>query len=160
MTVETTDYTPDGKTLSQCSPVELLETMRTIDHHGMLRMHASNRLKCLIEDEVESRGLGVFEYRDDALPEERGFIYSIAERKQFVNLTAHYHALCGEDQDGKDHFWVIDGPLVPRLAEIRAVLDKPKTPYVAPAPSPNAPFCVTGVWTSPPSQRLGFFPFS
>ncbi len=151
MTVTITDYTPGGKDLASCTPVELLKTVNAIDRHGALRMHASNRLMGEIQDECESRGLGLFDFEGDIGPGEEGFLHAIGTYQPRLEHADHWHALTARDNDHERHVFTIDGPLTPaKLAEIRAVLDRPKTVYPQTPLSPGMT-AITGLYVPNPS---------
>ena len=71
MTVQITDYTPGGKPLSECLNPELLDTIQSIHGHGMLRMHASDRMIGHVQDEIVSRGYGLYVCERDVTPWEK-----------------------------------------------------------------------------------------
>ncbi len=126
MTVETTDYTPGGKPLSKCTPRELLLTIEAIETHGMLRMHAQDRLMNRVSDEVESRKMGLYCYRDDdSDPENKGLDWSIGERKAQLNTDDHHYAVSGHDVDWKHRVWVVNGPYTKVRDKVRAFCDRP-----------------------------------
>lgn len=126
MTVETTDYTPGGKTLDDCTPRELLLTIRAIRGHGMLREHAAERLMNRIRDELESRDMGLYTYYDHT-PEERGIIHSIGEMKADgapIEAEDHHCALLARSKDERTYrVFIVDGPLSKVRDELRAFCD-------------------------------------
>ena len=117
MTVETTDYTPEGKALSQCTPAELLETLNAIERDGALRMHAVDRLCNRVLGEVFSRGLSLYEG-----DEGDDWHYAITAGGYGESLPddAHFHAVTARGTGYERRVWVVDGPYAKVRDEVRA----------------------------------------
>lgn len=124
MTVETTDYTPEGKALRHCTPAELLETINAIESHGMLRLHAQDRLMNRVLDEVHSRGLGLYEGNED---DDWDYAITAGSYGQSLPEDAHYHAVSARDCCCERRVWTVDGPYSKVRDEVRAFCDRPDT---------------------------------
>lgn len=119
MTVETTDYTPKGKKLSNCTHEELLHTVRAINSHGMLRMHAQERMLNYVQQEAAQRGYGLYEYNDRTPWETKaGVRYSIAKGGQELKESDHHECIACQDND-REIFQVFNvaGPLTKEWKE-------------------------------------------
>lgn len=124
MTVETTDYTPGEKSLSECTPAEILKTIVNIRRHGMLRMHAADRLMSRIHEHVEGRGMALYTYHDDGTdPDDKGLVLSIGEQKQTLKTEDYHYAVLGMDTKHQYHIFEINGPFSLKREEIRRTLD-------------------------------------
>jgi hypothetical protein len=134
MTVETTDYTPEGKTLSDCSPAELMHTVLAIRQHGMLRMHAAERLMNRINDELESRKLGLFTYEDNGTdPDDKGMVHAIGPLQDTLRTDDHHHVILIRNVDRQYRVLTVNGPFSKVRAEVRAFCDAPsRHPKVEP----------------------------